>query len=81
MNSKSKEKDYYLILKIDQDASACDVKSAYKKLVMRYHPDSSSDDKNIDKFYDVVEAYKVLSNEGKRALYDMRYKLNAGNFL
>ena len=80
INTNAKEKDYYLILEINQDASVCEIKLAYKKLVMRHHPDSSSADKNVDKFYDVVEAYKILSNESKRALYDMRYKLRARAF-
>lgn len=69
MNSKV---DYYQILGVSKDASAEDVKRAYRKLAMRYHPDhqqgkSDSEKKEAEeKFKLVNEAYEVLSNPEKR---------------
>ncbi|MBL8102247.1 MAG: J domain-containing protein [Anaerolineales bacterium] len=64
-------KDYYKILGVDRKASADDIRSAYRKLAMKYHPDKNpGDKKSEDKFKDINEAYQVLSDEQKRARYD-----------
>jgi curved DNA-binding protein len=64
-------KDYYKILGVDRKASADDIRSAYRKLAMKYHPDKNPGDKKAeDKFKDINEAYQVLSDEQKRARYD-----------
>lgn len=64
-------KDYYKILGVDRKASADHIRSAYRKLAMKYHPDKNPGDKKAeDKFKDINEAYQVLSDEQKRARYD-----------
>jgi curved DNA-binding protein len=64
-------KDYYKILGVDRKASADEIRSAYRKLAMQYHPDRNPGDKKAeDKFKDCNEAYQVLSDEQKRARYD-----------
>ena len=64
-------KDYYKILGVERKASADDIRSAYRKLAMKYHPDKNPGDKKAeDKFKDINEAYQVLSDEQKRARYD-----------
>ncbi|MBI5822801.1 MAG: J domain-containing protein [Chloroflexi bacterium] len=64
-------KDYYKILGVDRKASADDIRSAYRKLAVKYHPDKNPGDKKAeDKFKDINEAYQVLSDEQKRARYN-----------
>lgn len=64
-------KDYYKILGVDRKASTDDIRSAYRKLAMKYHPDKNPGDKKAeDKFKDINEAYQVLSDDQKRARYD-----------
>ena len=63
--------DYYDILGVSKDASADDLKKAYRKLAMQYHPDRNPDDKEAEhKFKEVNEAYDVLKDQQKRAAYD-----------
>lgn len=65
------QKDYYDILGIDRQASADEIKKAYRKLAIRYHPDKNKGDKSAEeKFKEVGEAYAVLSDPEKRARYD-----------
>lgn len=67
MNSK----DYYSILGVNRDASQEDIKKAYRKLAMKYHPDKTNGDKDSEvKFKDASEAYEVLGNTQKRNEYD-----------
>jgi molecular chaperone DnaJ len=64
-------KDYYEILGVDRGASADDIKKAYRKLAMKYHPDRNKDDKTAEaKFKELNAAYDVLKDEQKRAAYD-----------
>ena len=64
-------RDYYEILGVSRDASASDIKKAYRKLAMKHHPDQNPDDPNAeDKFKEIGEAYEVISDEDKRAAYD-----------
>ncbi|MCC6261718.1 MAG: J domain-containing protein [Anaerolineales bacterium] len=64
-------KDYYKILGVERKASADEIRSAYRKLAMKYHPDKNQgDQKAEDKFKEINEAYQVLSDEQKRAKYD-----------
>lgn len=65
-----KYKDYYEILGVKRDASADDIKKAYRKLARQYHPDVSKDPKGEEKFKDVSEAYKTLKDPEARAAYD-----------
>lgn len=64
-------KDYYETLGIKKDASAEEIKKAYRQLAKKYHPDLNKDDENAaQKFKEVNEAYQVLSDDKKRAQYD-----------
>jgi len=64
-------KDYYKILGVERSASEQDIKKAYRKLAMKYHPDRNPGDKQAeDKFKEINEAYQVLSDSGKRSRYD-----------
>ena len=64
-------KDYYSVLGLKKGASEDEVKKAYRKLAMQYHPDRNKDDKQAEnKFKDVSEAYAVLSDKKKRQQYD-----------
>ena len=64
-------KDYYKILGVDKSASAEEIKKAYRKLAVKYHPDKNKGDVAAEeKFKEVSEAYNVLSNPEKRKQYD-----------
>jgi curved DNA-binding protein len=64
-------KDYYKILGVDRKASEEDIKRAYRKLALQYHPDRNPGDKKAEeKFKEINEAYQVLSDPDKRARYD-----------
>ncbi|KHJ39191.1 chaperone protein DnaJ [Pedobacter glucosidilyticus] len=65
------KRDYYDILGVSKGASADEIKKAYRKLAIKYHPDKNPDDKaSEDKFKEAAEAYEVLSNPEKRQRYD-----------
>ncbi|MBD5214180.1 MAG: molecular chaperone DnaJ [Bacteroidales bacterium] len=65
------KRDYYEVLGVDKNASAADIKKAYRKLALKYHPDKNPGDKAAEeKFKEAAEAYDVLSNEEKRQKYD-----------
>jgi DnaJ-class molecular chaperone len=56
--------DYYKILGVDKNASATDIKKAYRKLALKYHPDRNKGDKEAEeKFKKISEAYAVLSDK------------------
>ncbi|HSD63029.1 MAG TPA: molecular chaperone DnaJ [Ignavibacteriaceae bacterium] len=65
------KRDYYEVLGVDKSASKEDLKKAYRKLAMQFHPDRNPNDKEAeDKFKEAAEAYEILSNDEKRANYD-----------
>jgi molecular chaperone DnaJ len=67
----STKRDYYEILGIQKSADDSEIKTAYRKLAMKYHPDRNPDDNEAEeKFKEAAEAYEVLSDGNKRARYD-----------
>ena len=65
------KRDYYEVLGIAKGASEAEIKSAYRKLAKKYHPDLNPGDKTAEeKFKEVGEAYEVLSDPDKKAKYD-----------
>ena len=65
------KRDYYEVLGVKKDASADEIKKAYRKMAMKYHPDRNPGDKEAEeKFKEVGEAYEVLSDADKKARYD-----------
>ena len=65
------KKDYYDVLGVNKDASAEDIKKAYRKLAMKYHPDRNPDNpKAEEQFKEAKEAYEMLTDDQKRAAYD-----------
>lgn len=65
------KRDYYDILGVSRSSEASEIKSAYRKLAIKYHPDKNPDDKEAeDKFKEAAEAYEILSNSEKRQRYD-----------
>ena len=65
------KRDYYEVLGVDKNASADEIKKAYRKLAVKYHPDKNPGDKEAEeKFKEAAEAYSVLSDADKKAKYD-----------
>lgn len=66
----STKRDYYEILGVNKKASTDDIRSAYRKLAMRYHPDKNKSPDAEEKFKEMSEAYAILSDQSKRQQYD-----------
>jgi len=65
------KRDYYEILGVDKGAGTDEIKKAYRKIAIKYHPDKNPDDPTAeDKFKEAAEAYEILSDQDKRARYD-----------
>jgi len=65
-------KDYYRLLGVEREASAEEIKRAYRKRVMEYHPDRNQDKPHYEEILkEINEAYQVLGNEEKRRQYDL----------
>ena len=65
------KRDYYEVLGVEREASASEIKKAFRKLALKYHPDRNPDDAEAEeKFKEVAEAYEVLSDDDKRGRYD-----------
>src|SRR5512136_2537789 len=64
------KKDYYEVLGVAKDSSEKDIKGAYRKLAMKYHPDRSEEPGAEERFKEISEAYAVLSDPEKRQKYD-----------
>ena len=67
----AEKRDYYEVLGVERNANADEIKKAYRKAAIKYHPDKNPGDKEAEeKFKEAAEAYDVLSNPDKRARYD-----------
>src|SRR5574344_2062324 len=67
----AEKRDYYEVLGVEKSATIDEIKKAYRKLAIKYHPDRNPGDKDAEaKFREATEAYEVLSDEKKRPLYD-----------
>jgi molecular chaperone DnaJ len=64
------KRDYYEVLGVQRNASPEEIKKAFRRLARQYHPDVNKSEDAADKFKEINEAYEVLSNEQKRAMYD-----------
>ena len=65
------KRDYYEVLGVSKNASADEVKKAYRKLAIQYHPDKNPGDASAEeKFKEAAEAYEILSDADKKAKYD-----------
>lgn len=72
--------DYYTILGLNRDARDQEIKKAFRKLALRYHPDKNPEDDSAgEKFKQISEAYDILSDEGKRRQYDLFGRVESGN--
>ncbi len=63
-------KNYYTVLNIDKDADEKEIKKAYRKLAMEFHPDINTNEDAEETFKEISEAYAVLSDNEKRRYYD-----------
>jgi molecular chaperone DnaJ len=80
MPSNVTKTDYYEVLQVERDCSEQELKSAYRRLAMQYHPDRNPDDDSAEeKFKEAGEAYQVLSDPQKRAAYDRFGHAGVGN--
>ena len=78
------KRDYYEVLGVEKNASEADIKSAFRKLAKKYHPDVSKEENAAEKFKEAQEAYAVLSDKQKRSQYDQfghnAFNTNGGGF-
>ena len=75
-----KTKDYYKVLGVSKDASKDDIKKAYRRLALKYHPDRNKNDNASDRFKEASEAYEVLSDDKKKRSYDQFGDPKANSF-
>ncbi|MDR1721421.1 MAG: molecular chaperone DnaJ [Methanobrevibacter sp.] len=76
----AEKRDYYEVLGVDKGADQKEIKKAYRKLAMKYHPDVSEDEDATEKFKEISEAYAVLSDDEKKQKYDQFGHAGMGGF-
>jgi len=64
------KRDYYEVLGVDRNASEADLKKAYRRMAMKFHPDRNPGEEGEAKFKEAKEAYEILNDSQKRAAYD-----------
>src|SRR3954452_13170961 len=64
------KRDYYEVLSVGREASGDEIRRAYRKLALQFHPDRNPDDGAVERFKEIQEAYEVLSDQDKRSQYD-----------
>ena len=75
------KRDYYEVLDVNKNATAEEIKKAYRKKAIQYHPDKNQGDKAAEeKFKEAAEAYEVLSNHEKKSRYDQFGHAGMGNY-
>lgn len=74
MADSSGNKTFYEILEIQQTATLADIKKAYRKLAMKYHPDRNRHTDTKSKFIEVQRAYDTLSDTNKKQVYDQQFQ-------
>ena len=67
--------DYYAVLGVNKNSSITDIKKAYRKLALKYHPDKNNSNEAKEKFQQIAEAYQTLSNEKTKKNYDVYGKV------
>merc|ERR1711936_726413 len=67
---QTKKRDYYTVLGVERTATKQEIKKAFRKMALKYHPDKNPGEDTTKKFREVAEAYEVLGDEGKRKMYD-----------
>jgi DnaJ-class molecular chaperone len=73
-------KDYYKLLGIEREAVLTQIRSAYKKLALEYHPDKNKNNEEAgEKFREILEAYEILSDPEVKVDYDSEYDYETGN--
>ena len=69
--------NYYEILGLDKNATQDDIKKAYRKLAIKYHPDKNLDNPEAEENFKIInEAYSILSDDSKRRIYDLELDPN-----
>lgn len=70
LSIKPTGKDFYKVLGVSPDSNEDEIKKAYRKLALKFHPDKNSDADAEDRFKEIAEAYEILTDPQKRTIYD-----------
>lgn len=70
LSIKPMGKDFYKVLGVSADSNEDEIKKAYRKMALKFHPDKNSDADAEDKFKEIAEAYEILADPKKKSIYD-----------